>query len=446
MTLQFTSKGNKRFHADHAREAVRRARPRSASRSASRSCSTTRSARGPRSTPSQYPDGIDPSGTAPRSRASASPSEAKNLALVLQTGALPVKFVTQSSAPTSRRRSARTRCSQARDAAIGGLIVVALFLLLLYRFLGLVAVIGLGDLRGVHVRRDPALRRDADAAGLRRADPDDRRRGRRERRHLRTHQGRGRAGKSVRAAIATGLREGLPHDHRRERRHRHHRARSCSRSRPRGEGVRADAADRHRGLADHGGRRDARDARTARRLQAGSRTRASWARTSQQGRAALQIDFMRRRYSWFAISGAVVADRRRLARRPRPEPRHRLQGRRAGHVHDAEGRRRSRPCAPRPPRSARKDAVVQGRGKSTERRRVQELPDPPEEAQPAEQAEADQRPEEQASRRRSSASRTSRRASAVRSRARRSSRSSSRSSSSRSTSRSGSTASRSRCP
>src|SRR5213076_901576 len=33
---------------------------------------------------------------------------------------------------------------QARNAAIGGLLVVALFLLLLYRFLGLVAVIGLG--------------------------------------------------------------------------------------------------------------------------------------------------------------------------------------------------------------------------------------------------------------------------------------------------------------
>ena len=78
---------------------------------------------------------------------------------------------------------------QALTAALVGLLAVALFLLILYRFLGLVAVIGLGDLRGAPLRGDPALQRDADAAGLRRHDPHDRRRGRRERRHLRAHQG-----------------------------------------------------------------------------------------------------------------------------------------------------------------------------------------------------------------------------------------------------------------
>ena len=45
-------------------------------------------------------------------------------------------------------------------------------------------------LRGLPLRGDPGLQRHADAAGLRRPDPDDRRRGRRERRHLRTDQGR----------------------------------------------------------------------------------------------------------------------------------------------------------------------------------------------------------------------------------------------------------------
>ena len=49
----------------------------------------------------------------------------------------------RSSAPTSRRRSARARSQQAWHAALIGLLIVALFLLVLYRFLGLVAVVGL---------------------------------------------------------------------------------------------------------------------------------------------------------------------------------------------------------------------------------------------------------------------------------------------------------------
>ena len=63
---------------------------------------------------------------------------------MLQTGALPFKFRHARADRRSRRRSARTRCSEAKKAAIGGLLVVALFLLIFYRFLGLVAVIGLG--------------------------------------------------------------------------------------------------------------------------------------------------------------------------------------------------------------------------------------------------------------------------------------------------------------
>jgi SecD/SecF fusion protein len=68
--------------------------------------------------------------------------EAKDLALVLQTGALPVEFVqvdrTQISA-TLGEDSLR----QALIAGIGGLIAVAFFLLIVYRFLGVVAIIGL---------------------------------------------------------------------------------------------------------------------------------------------------------------------------------------------------------------------------------------------------------------------------------------------------------------
>src|SRR5207249_376855 len=69
--------------------------------------------------------------------------EAKRLALVLQTGALPVEFKTAERTDVSATLG-KDSLTQAKKAALVGLLVVALFLLLLYRFLGLVAVIGLG--------------------------------------------------------------------------------------------------------------------------------------------------------------------------------------------------------------------------------------------------------------------------------------------------------------
>ena len=69
--------------------------------------------------------------------------DAKKLALVLQTGALPVEFKTAERTDVSATLG-KDSLTQAKKAAIVGLLVVALFLLLLYRFLGLVAVIGLG--------------------------------------------------------------------------------------------------------------------------------------------------------------------------------------------------------------------------------------------------------------------------------------------------------------
>ncbi|MBA2476607.1 MAG: protein translocase subunit SecD, partial [Actinobacteria bacterium] len=68
--------------------------------------------------------------------------EAKDIALVLQTGALPVEFRTLSSTQISATLG-EDSLRQALVAAIVGLLVVALFLLAFYRFLGLVAVIGL---------------------------------------------------------------------------------------------------------------------------------------------------------------------------------------------------------------------------------------------------------------------------------------------------------------
>jgi len=68
--------------------------------------------------------------------------DAKNLALVLQTGALPVSFQQIARTDVSSTLG-KDSLTQAWHAALIGLLVVALFLLVLYRFLGLVAVFGL---------------------------------------------------------------------------------------------------------------------------------------------------------------------------------------------------------------------------------------------------------------------------------------------------------------
>ncbi|HVD26185.1 MAG TPA: protein translocase subunit SecD [Gaiellaceae bacterium] len=68
--------------------------------------------------------------------------EAKDLALVLQTGALPVEFKQIDRTDVSATLG-KDSLDQAKRAAIGGLLLVAIFLLLFYRFLGLVAVAGL---------------------------------------------------------------------------------------------------------------------------------------------------------------------------------------------------------------------------------------------------------------------------------------------------------------
>jgi SecD/SecF fusion protein len=69
--------------------------------------------------------------------------EAKDLALVLQTGALPVEFVQVQREDISATLG-EDSLHQALLAGIGGLLAVAFFLLLFYRFLGVIAIIGLG--------------------------------------------------------------------------------------------------------------------------------------------------------------------------------------------------------------------------------------------------------------------------------------------------------------
>jgi SecD/SecF fusion protein len=68
--------------------------------------------------------------------------EANDIAIVLQTGALPVKFETLDQTNISATLG-EDSLEEAWRAAIGGLLLVMIFLLLFYRFLGLVAVAGL---------------------------------------------------------------------------------------------------------------------------------------------------------------------------------------------------------------------------------------------------------------------------------------------------------------
>ena len=122
-------------------------------------------------------------------------------------------------------------------------------------------------LRRIPVRRDPPLQRHPDAARLRGARADTGGGRRRERRHLRAHQG-GIARRPQRArGDPDGLHQGLRDDRRRECRHRDHGARALRGRHRVGARLRADAADRYRDLDAHRGARDPGAAVVARRLQ-----------------------------------------------------------------------------------------------------------------------------------------------------------------------------------
>jgi SecD/SecF fusion protein len=138
--MQFTGKGNKAFEQVTKNEAVRGQIQQTPQHFAIVLDNEIRS--WPQIDYNDLPNGINPAGTGAQITGMANLKEAKNLALVLQTGALPVNFVPLERTDVSATLG-KDSLKQARNAAIGGLILVALFLLLLYRFLGLVAVIGL---------------------------------------------------------------------------------------------------------------------------------------------------------------------------------------------------------------------------------------------------------------------------------------------------------------
>ncbi len=139
--MKFTGKGNERFREITRAEAVRGSSVGTPQHFAIVLDNEIRS--WPQIDYQQYPNGIDPSGNGAQITGLQSNKEAKDIALVLQTGALPVKFSTIERSDVSATLG-KDSLNQAYKAAIGGLLLVALFLLLVYRFLGLVAVIGLG--------------------------------------------------------------------------------------------------------------------------------------------------------------------------------------------------------------------------------------------------------------------------------------------------------------
>ena len=91
----------------------------------------------------QNPNGIDPSINGAEISNINTIGEAKDLALVLKSGALPYKFQQLEQTNVSATLG-KDSLAEAKKAALIGLLVVAIFLLILYRFLGVVAVIGLG--------------------------------------------------------------------------------------------------------------------------------------------------------------------------------------------------------------------------------------------------------------------------------------------------------------
>jgi SecD/SecF fusion protein len=152
VTMQFTGKGKKVFHEITRREAERgsllsggRNGPNDVLQFAQHFAivldNQVESA--PYIDYSKNPDGIPgDNGAEITLGQNGSIGEAKKLALVLQTGALPVSFQTAERTDVSATLG-KDSLNQAKKAALVGLLVVALFLLLLYRFLGVIAVVGL---------------------------------------------------------------------------------------------------------------------------------------------------------------------------------------------------------------------------------------------------------------------------------------------------------------
>ncbi len=317
-------------------------------------------------------------GTARRSPASAASPRRSSSRSCSRRAPCPVKFVTVEQTDVSATLG-KDSLKQAQNAAIGGLIVVALFLLLFYRFLGLVAVLGLGIyaafmyaailLFGVTLTLPGfagliltiGVAADANVVIFERIKEE------------------ARTGKSVRAAVAAGYAKGF-------------------RTIVDANVVTAITALILFAVASADVKGFALmlligtvvsmiTAVAATRAMLGLLAGFRWfSEPELHGRAPLAARLVPADRLHGPDQAVVLdlgrhpADQHRLARRARPEPRHRLQGRRPDHVHHCRSRRRCRMSATQAKAIGQGDAVVQGRGKSTNGDELQELPDRPEEA------------------------------------------------------------------
>jgi SecD/SecF fusion protein len=141
--MQFNGKGNKAFYKVTKNEGVRGQIRKQSQHFAIVLDNEIRSFPQIDYTDPSVNNGIDPTGSGAQITGIGSLKEAQDLALVLQTGALPVNFVPLERTDVSATLG-KDSLKQAWIAAIGGIIAVAIFLLAFYRFLGLVAVLGLG--------------------------------------------------------------------------------------------------------------------------------------------------------------------------------------------------------------------------------------------------------------------------------------------------------------
>ena len=275
----------------------------------------------------ENPDGIDGS-TGAQISGSFTIQSAQDLAKILKIGALPLKLN-----EVSRSQVSATLGKQALDqglkAGIAGFIIVALFLIIFYRVLGVIATVAL-CIYALYfyaiVKLIPITLTLPGIAGL---DPDARRRRGREHRRLRTGE-RGGAGREIgRHRDHHGLPQGPDGDHRREHRHvpgRVHPLHHRDRGRP---GLRLHARPRRHRLAVHGGAGDAGDPVLAARhapdpLQGARSAPASSASSSG-------IDYMGKAKWFFSLSGLHPARLRAGDVRQGHQLRHRLRRRHAHH-------------------------------------------------------------------------------------------------------------------
>ncbi len=194
VTFNFTSKGRQAFQ-DITRKIAQRGQDnslpgstRSTASSTSRSCSTTSWSRRRTSTTARTRT-ASTAATGAQISGGFTIQTAQDLAKILKIGALPIRLelISRSQVSAIARRSRRSH--QGLIAGVAGFIIVALFLIIFYRVLGLIADGRAGHLRALLLRADQADPDHDDPAGHRGPDPHARRRGRREHRRLRTRQG-----------------------------------------------------------------------------------------------------------------------------------------------------------------------------------------------------------------------------------------------------------------